>query len=76
MQKVMSRACESRQTEVNLDHEIARPLRSTSASEVTIGVSPCRNEYAQTKYDTDFVSMRPWHVCMRLHFGSATEDPK
>jgi hypothetical protein len=75
MQKVMSRDCESRQTEGNLEHEIARPREAPQATEVTIGVSPCRNEYAQTKYYTDFVSMRPWHVCMRLHFGSPTEDP-
>jgi hypothetical protein len=60
--------CESRQTEGNLEHEIARPREAPQATEVTIGVSPCRNEYAQTKYYTDFVSMRPWHVCMRLHF--------
>jgi len=52
MQKVMSRDCESRQTEGNLEHEIARPARNCDRR--NIGVSPCRNENAQTKYYTDF----------------------
>jgi hypothetical protein len=68
MQKVMSRDSESRQTEGNLEHEIARPREAQTATEVTLGVSPCRNDYAQTKYYTDFVSMRPWHVCTACVF--------
>jgi hypothetical protein len=41
MQKVMSRDCESRQTEVNLEHEIAvRGEASLRPPSVTIGVSP------------------------------------
>lgn len=66
--------CESRQTEGNLEHEIARPREAQQASEAP---SACRPAEMNThKRNITPISFRcEWHVCMRLHFGSPTEDP-
>jgi hypothetical protein len=82
MQKVMSRDCESRQTEVNLEHEIASPRRSVTSATVCDHRRDAQVEMNKLKRNITPISFRCDHgmcACVftldQLDSYCPTEDP-